>query len=545
MGQRFMTAVTDQPISSRGLRSSGLPLALRIAIREMRGGLAGFAIFLACIALGVMAITGVGSLSRSLADGLAQQGHIILGGDLSFDLIQREASPAERQFFLAHGRFSPVGLMRAMARSEDGSSALVEIKAVDASYPTAGAVELNPPQNLQQSFEDRDGAFGMAADPALLAKLNLKLGDRLKIGNRFFQLRAVLVTEPDKLAAGIGYGPRVLISEQALRATGLIQPGSLVRWLNRLTLGTAEQPATDAEIDRVIDAAKTAFPDAGWEVRTRTKVSPQFSRNLDQFTQFLTLVGLTALIIGGVGVANAIRAFVARKQASIATMKALGATGPRVFAMMLLQVMIIAAFGTAIGAGLGAALPFLAATLFGELLPFPLAPALYPSEIGAGCLYGGLTALAFSLAPLGHAHDVPVSALFRDRIDPDPSRLRPRYIVMTAAAGLLLATTILCLSQDRRLALIYMGVTFAGFLLLRGVALLLMALTRRLPRSRHVVLQLAIDSIDRAVAWARSRIARDSHPDRRQYPQPIAYGAAGRDAEFLLPRHSKHRGRGF
>ena len=156
--------------------------------------------------------------------------------------------------------------------------------------------------------------IGIAADPALFTKLNLKVGDRLKIGNQLFQLRAMLTTEPDKLAAGIGYGPRVLMSQQALRATGLIQPGSLVRWLNRLTLGTAGHQATDAEIDRVIDASKAAFPDAGWEVRTRTKVSPQFSRNLDQFTQFLTLVGLTSLIIGGVGVANAIRAFVARSR---------------------------------------------------------------------------------------------------------------------------------------------------------------------------------------------------------------------------------------
>ncbi|WP_020173468.1 ABC transporter permease [Methyloferula stellata] len=499
-----MTDIAEEKLVPSRLPASSLPLALRIAVRELRGGLGGFAIFLACIALGVMAITGVGSLSRSLADGLARQGHIILGGDLSFDLIQREASDAERQFFLSHGQYAPVALLRAMARTGAGDFTLVEIKAVDPTYPVAGAVDLDPPQDLHQSFEDKDGAFGIAADPALFTKLNLKVGDRLKIGNQSFQLRAMLIAEPDKLAAGIGYGPRVLMSEKALRATGLIQPGSLVRWLNRLTLGTAEHPASDAALDHVIDEAKAAFPDAGWEIRTRTKVSVQFSRNLDQFTQFLTLVGLTALIIGGVGVANAIRAFVARKQASIATMKALGATGSHVFGLMLLQVMLIAAFGTAIGAALGASLPFLAQALFGQLLPFPLAPALYPTEIATGCLYGLLTALAFSLAPLGHAHDVPVSALFRDRIDPDPHRLRLRYLLMTGAAALLLAATILILSQDRRLALIYMGVTLAGFLLLRGVAFLLMAITRRLPRSRHVILQLAIANIHRPGALTPS-----------------------------------------
>jgi putative ABC transport system permease protein len=499
-----MTILAGQRLSASAWQLAGLPLSLRIAARELRGGLSGFAIFLACIALGVMAITGVGSLSRSLADGLARQGHIILGGDVSFDLIQREATAPEQQFFASHGHVSSIGLLRAMARTNADDSALVEIKAVDAAYPTAGKAELDPPLDLQKSLEETDGAFGIDADPALLARLNLKAGDQLRIGNQRFVLRAVLVTEPDKLAAGIGYGPRVLMSDAGLRATGLIQPGSLVRWLNRVTLGTPDDPASDATIKRTIDEANAAFPEAGWEVRTRTKVSPQFSRDLERFTQFLTLVGLTALIIGGVGVANAIRAFVARKQATIATMKSLGATGSHVFGLMLLQVMLIAVLGIAIGSVLGAALPFLASAAFGALLPFPLAPGLYPSEIAAGCAYGLLTALAFSLAPLGHAHDVPVSALFRDRIDPDPRRLRQRYLLMTGGAAALLVVTILSLAQDRRLALIYMGATLTGFILLRGVALLLMAVTRRLPPSRHVVLRLAIANIHRPGALTPS-----------------------------------------
>jgi putative ABC transport system permease protein len=499
-----MTSIADPRFLSHRPALSGFPLALRIALRELRGGLSGFAIFLSCIALGVMAITGVGSLSRSLADGLARQGHIILGGDISFDLIQREATEPERQFFVSLGRASSVGLLRAMARTVTGDSALVEIKAVDQTYPAAGTAELVPPLDLQKSLEEKDGAFGIAADTALFARLNLKVGDHLRIGNQPFVLRAELVTEPDKLAAGIGYGPRVLMSDAGLRATGLIAPGSLVRWLNRVTLGTPEHPAANAAITKALDDAKEKFPDAGWEIRTRSKVSPQFSRDLERFTQFLTLVGLTALIIGGVGVANAIRAFVARKQPTIATMKSLGATGSRVFGMMLLQVMLIAVLGIAIGCVLGAALPFLAEALFGSLLPFPLAPALYPSEIAAGCLYGGLTALAFSLAPLGHSHDVPVSALFRDRIDPDPHRLRPRYIVMTGAAALLLAATIIGFAQDRWIALIYMGATLAGFVLLRGVALLVMAITRRLPPSRHVELRLAVANIHRPGALTPS-----------------------------------------
>jgi putative ABC transport system permease protein len=498
-----MTAISDPRLAPATKAPSSLPLALRFALRDLRGGIQGFGIFLACIALGVMAITGVGSLSRSLADGLARQGHVILGGDISFDLIQREATDAEKSFFATQGHFAAIAVMRAMARNGQGASALVEIKAVDASYPTDGVVT-EPPLNLQQSLQEDDGAFGIVAEAALLDRLGLKVGDRLKIGNQDVSIKAKLVTEPDKLAAGIGYGPRVLMSQDALKATGLLQPGSLVRWLNRVTLGDAAHPASEADIGHVIEAANAAFPEAGWDIRTRTKVSPEFSRDLDRFTQFLTLVGLTSLIIGGVGVANAIRAFVARKQATIATLKSLGATGSRVFGFMLLQVMIVAALGMALGSALGAALPFLADALFKSLLPFPLAPSLFPNEIAAGWLYGTLTALAFSLIPLGAAHDIPVSALFRDRIVTEAHGLRLRYKLMAGTTALLLGATILVLSQDRRLAAIYMGATLAGFVLLRGVALLLMAVTKRLPPTRIVTLRLALANIHRPGALTPS-----------------------------------------
>jgi putative ABC transport system permease protein len=475
------------------------PLILRLALRDFRGGLSGFGVFLGCIALGVAAIAGVGSVSRSLSDGLARQGGVILGGDVSFDLIQRQANPAERAYLAGAGRLSEVAVLRAIARRDGGETALVEVKAVDTAYPSAGAAVLDPAMPVAEALADRGGVYGIAADSALLARLDMKVGDRLSIGDQTFQLRAVLVSEPDKLAAGIGFGPRVLMSEPALDATGLLQPGALVRWLCRVTLPGAAPglPASDAAMTRFVDAAKAAFPEAGWEVRTRKNVSPQFARDLARFTQFLTLVGLTALIIGGVGVANAIRGYVDRKRPVLATLKALGATGGRVFALTLVQVLLVTAIGVAAGLVVGAALPFVAAAAFGALLPFPLAPSVYPAELAAGALYGVLTALAFSLGPLGRTHDVPVSALFRDRIEPDPGRARPRYLLMIAAASLALAGTILLLSADRRLSLIYMGATIVGFLMLRGVALLIMDVAKRLPRSRSTALRLAIANIHR------------------------------------------------
>ena len=197
-------------------RSSGASLALRFAGRELRGGLRGFYVFIACIALGVMAIAGVSSVASGLADGLAREGRVILGGDLSFSLSLREASVAERAFIESRGRVSLAATMRAMARTDDGRTALVEMKAVDAAYPLYGAVALDPPQPLAAVLAQRDGAFGAAADPALLARLDLTPGARITLGARPSRSAPTLASEPDKLAGGIGFGPRLLISEAAL-----------------------------------------------------------------------------------------------------------------------------------------------------------------------------------------------------------------------------------------------------------------------------------------------------------------------------------------
>jgi putative ABC transport system permease protein len=473
----------------------GTALSLRLALRELRGGLAGFRVFLACIALGVTAIAGVGSFAQSLADGLAREGRVILGGDVAFSLIHREASPQERAFLAGRGQVSVAATMRAMARAGDGGASLVEIKAVDGAYPLYGQAVLDPAGDLAGVLAERDGIYGAAADEALFARLDLAPGARLAVGNAQVEVRTALKAEPDKLAGGIGFGPRLLMSEAALRATGLLQPGSLVRWHYRLKLaaGNAGERAADA----LVTAARVALPDAGWDIRTRANASPQLERNIERFTQFLTLVGLTALLVGGVGVANAVKGHLDRKREVIATMKSLGATGGRVFAIYLAQVMVLALLGSVIGLAIGAALPFVIARGFGAIIPIPVEPALQPDELVLALVYGLTTALAFALWPLGRAHDVPAAALFRDEVAPERRLPRRRYIVATVLAVALLAAIAVLLAFDRRIAAIFVGSAAVAFLGLMLVAALVMALARRVPRPRSTVLRLAIANIHR------------------------------------------------
>jgi putative ABC transport system permease protein len=477
-------------------------LPVRLAWRELRGGLQGFYVFIACIALGVMAIAGVSSVAASLAEGLAREGRTILGGDLSFSLSLREASADERAFLASRGDLSVAATMRAMARTDDGRTALIEMKAVDAAYPLFGTAALSPAQPLSEARAARDGAFGAAADPALLARLDLSPPARVTIGNAMIEIRAALTSEPDKLAGGIGFGPRLLLSDQALRATGLLQPGSLVRWHYRLRL--PQNDATDAAVRAVSAEATSRFREAGWEIRTRTNASPSLEQNVERFTQYLTLVGLTALLVGGVGVANAIKGHLDRKRDVIATIKTLGATGGHVFAMFLAQVLTIAIIGAVPGLAIGAALPFLLSWGFGSTIPLPLAPALHMGSLSLALLYGILTAIAFALWPLGRAQDVPVSALFRDQVAPERRWPRTPYVVATALVVAVLATLAIKLSYDQRIAAIFVASAAGVFVVLWLVAALLMFIARRAPRARSTVLRLAVSNIHRPGALTTS-----------------------------------------
>jgi len=470
-------------------------LPLRFAWREMRGGLRGFGVFIACIALGVLAIAGVGSVAASLADGISSAGQVILGGDLAFSLIQREASDAEHAFLTSQGTVSVAALTRAMARTGDGRSNLVEVKAIDPNYPLFGSVTTEPAMALPAVLAQHDGAFGAAVDPALLTRLDLKTGDRITIGSTTIELRAALVSEPDKLTGGIGLGPRLLISDAALQASGLIQPGSLVRWLYRLRL--PENNTSDGAVTAVEKQAQATFPDAGWEVRTRSKASPQLERNVERFTQFLTLVGLTTLLVGGVGVANAVSAHLARKRDQIATMKALGATGGNVFTVYCTQMLLVALFAAAIGAAIGAALPYVVSWAFGAIIPLPVAPAIHPAVLALAMVYGLLTALAFALWPLGRAHDISVSMLFRDQVAPERRWPRRPYIIATAVIAAVLAVLAVQTTYDHRIAAIFVASAVAVFALLRLVAMLTIRIARRMPRFNSTALRMAIGNIYR------------------------------------------------
>jgi putative ABC transport system permease protein len=469
-------------------------LIARLVVRDLRGGLRGLRIFLACVAIGVAAITGVGAVATSLLTSFAAQGRVMLGGDLSFSRSQRPLADAERAWLSSLGAVSEIASLRATARASNDDAATVEVKAVDAAYPLTGAVVVEPAQPVADALKQANGAFGALADAALIERLQLKIGDTLRIAQGVYVLRGEIRSEPDRIATGVGFGPRIIVSTDGLVASGLRDSASLMRWIARVSLAPG---AGDTEVQRKIASSLERFPNAGWEARSRANVSPQLTRNVERFSQFMALIGVVSLIVGGVGIAGAVTAFVDRKRESIAILKALGATGALVFQTLLAEMLLIALLGAVLGAALGAMIPYGVAAFAGPILDLPFEPVLSIGSIATGLATGLLAALAFIVAPAGRAHETPVASLFRLAATVVRGRLRPGYAAMAAISFLALVGLVYALSSEKRVALMAIGGVIASAIVLRGVAWIVAWAAARAPDGRSLVARLALGNIHR------------------------------------------------
>jgi putative ABC transport system permease protein len=479
-------------LQSFGHARSQLGYALLLARRELRGGIGGFRIFLACLVLGVGAIAATGSIGAAVDAGIRGDARTLLGGDVSARLAYRPASEPERQFLAASGALSETAKLRAMARSLDGARrSLVELQAVDDAYPLYGKVVLAPSETLTAALMPENGVFGAAAEAAVASRLGLKVGDEFRIGDAVLRLSAIIESEPDRAFAGLAFGPRVTIPKAALAAAGLIRPGALVTYDYRLRLNSGTDPANWTR------DARAAFPEAGWQLRTGANASPALQRFIDRVGFFLNLAAITALLVGGVGIGNAVAGYVASKTAAIATLKCLGASTRLVFAAYFLQILMLALLGVASGLIVGGVAPAVAAPLLKGLLPVSLRLGLYPVPLAIAGLCGFLTTLVFALWPLAAIGQVSPASLFRDRVQPAPRYFAPLAAAASAAAALALAALIVLNAADRKVALWYVAGALAAFLLFRIAGALVVAAARALPRPAHPLLRLALANLHR------------------------------------------------
>ena len=469
-------------------------LALRFARRELRGGLKGFRIFLACLMLGAAVIAAAGSVASSVRGGIAADAQQLLGGDVEVRLLYRPATAEEIAYFNASGIVSTIREMRAMARPLAGDQrTLVELKAVDAAYPLYGTAQLEPAQPLTDALAQRGGRWGAVADPNLLERLGLKVHDTIRVGAADYEIRASLRREPDRGASVFILGPRLMVADASLEATGLVQPGSLIYHAYRLKLPAG----TDVAAWR--DKLKAQFPAAVWRLRDLGDAGAGVRRFIDRTAMFLTLVGLASLLVGGVGVSTAVRSYLDSKTATIATLKCLGATGALVFRTYLILILLLACGGVATGLALGAAVPPLVAGLLAERMAVDPVIGVFPGPLALAAAFGLLSALGFSLWPLARARDVRAVQLFRALVQHAGGRARPRDLVAIGLVGCALAGLVLLSADDRWLAAGFVGGSIIALVLFRTAALAIAAGARRLHRFslRRPSLRLALANLYR------------------------------------------------
>jgi len=476
-------------------------LAWRLARREMRVGVRGFRVLIACLALGVFAIAAVGSVSEAVVSGLRSDSRALLGGDVELRLLHRPFTADQRDYLnAASAQLSESLEMRAMARPEGQRErrTLVELKAVDGAYPLVGAVTLEPTGDLTTALARVDGVWGAVAEAAVLERLGVAPGERIVVGDATFEIRARLAREPDRVASLFTLGPRLMVHGDAVPETGLVQPGSLIRHHARVVVPDG------ASVGGWVAALKAVFPTAGWRIRDAARAAPGLDRFVDRMTVFLTFVGLTALLVGGIGVGNAVASHLDSRIATIATLKCLGAPARLVFTAYLMQVMALAGVGIVIGLVLGAVAPLVVLPFVEGQLPVRAEASVFVGPLALAAVFGLLTTLTFALWPLARAREVPAARLFRDTVAPATERPRGPAIVALLVAALALAALTVATSTDRTLALWFVGGAVLTLAALRGGAALVIAITARIPRPRSAVWRLAIANLHRPGTPART-----------------------------------------
>lgn len=455
-----------------------LPMAARLAGRELRGGLRGFRLFLACLALGVAAIAAVGTVRASIEAGLAAEGAALLGGDAEMAFTYRFASDDEREWIAQHAiRSSEIVDFRSMAVVGTGDTAeraLTQVKSIDTAYPLVGNIALDPPLSLPDALAGGGGLPGTVMQQVLIDRLGLAVGDPVSLGTQGFRLMAAITNEPDNAGGGFGLGPRTIVYTRDLARSGLLAPGTLYSTKYRLIL------PENTDLAALEASARRDLQDAGMRWRDARNGAPGVADFVERLGAFLILVGLSGLIVGGVGVFAAVRAYLAGKTSVIATLRTLGADRATIFQTYFLQIGALSLVGIAIGLALGAVVPLLLAPLIKAQLPLPAIFALYPAPLAEAALYGTLTALIFTLWPLSRTEDVRAATLFRDAMDSARIFPAPRYMLAIAALVALLVGAAGLFSGSFRLTLWTSAGLLAALLMLAVAAALVRFLARLL-----------------------------------------------------------------
>ena len=482
---------------------NNVKLAARIAARDMRGGAGGLWLLVAGVIIGTAAVATVGATSQSLMDGARRGGLESVGGDLSLRLFHRPPSEPELTAIRREGNVSITAELRPMVRAvknaiAGGAPLLVELKGIDHAYPLYGAVEILPKLNLQQTLAQQGGIYGAVADLTLFSAMGLKLGDSVQIGATRYQLRATLITEPDRAFRAFTLGPRILVLSESLAATGMANEGAEVYFYSRVKLppgsnGLADARSAMARIDR-------AFPGSGWRMVNAHDGVPGVERTLAMAHVLLLFIGLGVMLVGGAGISGAVRAHVAKKMETIAILKSIGAPPGVVILAIGFEVMAATMLGAVLGTLLGALGSVGIVSALTDHLPFTLVatPAMKPLVVAA--LFGVLVAALFAWWPLMGVHQMNARVLLRERITHTPGK---HGIKVWLGAGAIASALVALVFLVSPMPLLTVGFLFGALALTSfyfALGIILSRMAKSLAEGKRASVRLALSNLHRAGA---------------------------------------------
>ncbi|MBX7540104.1 ABC transporter permease [Qipengyuania sphaerica] len=457
--------------------------AWRIARRDLNARFKGLRLLLVCIFLGTAALAAIGSLTAAIERELAANGQAFLGGDVQVELWQRSLNEEERGALEELGTISAGTRLQAMARKDD-IAAPIELKAVDDAYPLYGTLTLSG--GREAGAPQGDDAY---LAPGAADRLGVQPGDTIAIGTQTLTVAGIIENEPDRLGEGFQLGPTIIVAEDLPERAGLLAPGAMYQSKTRVALFSPR------DLEAVEDELKARFPDAGFDIDTAERAAPGTDRFVERMSEFLTLVGLAALVIAGIGIGGGVSSYLDARRQSVATLKVLGADSRDIARIYALQIFAASAVGSLAGLVVGVAVvPILAQALEG-LLPVNAGFVLDPGALLLAATYGLLVALVFAAPPLLRARQFPAMALMRARVAP---LARDKSAVAVVIAGLA-AIVILALATSTRPELA--GGFLAGAAVVLGLLALLGWLIRKLaaslPRPKSPIARAAIANIHR------------------------------------------------
>ncbi|MEZ5681860.1 MAG: FtsX-like permease family protein [Erythrobacter sp.] len=457
--------------------------AWQIARRDLNARFRGLRLLLVCLFLGTGALAAIGTLTAAIEQELETNGRQFLGGDLQIELWQRALSDEERAALAEYGAVSAGTRMQAMARAGE-QAAPIELKAVDGSYPLYGKLKLTDGRTAGPPDAGKAWLSQGAAD-----RLGTAIGDTITIGTETLTVAGLVADEPDRLGEGFQLGPTIIVAEDLPQRAGLIAPGSMYQSKTRVRFDETRAP------EDVAEKLKARFPNAGFDIDTAERAAPGTDRFVDRMGEFLTLVGLAALVIAGIGIGGGVSSYLDARRQGIATLKILGATSRDIGRIYALQIVAAALVGSLAGIAVGIAIVPLLATALDGLLPVSTGFVFAPGALLLALAYGLLVALVFAAPPLMRARRFPAMALMRARVSPLAGD-RPALALVGAGLAAIVALALATANQP-----MLSGGFLAGAAALLGLLGLLGFAIRKLaaavPRPRSPIVRNALANLHR------------------------------------------------